>query len=885
MKSVSIFLIGFINILNVAFSQESIEIMNAGNTGQDHGRALYKDDLGFFYQLGGSNGTTNVYGTTLSTPSPGSSYTWLVKLDSDLNVIWARTFKYYYSGIAQTDNHRIVCDENRNIYITDQHNSTVTIDGFTVPGSGSFTVKLDSLGSPIWIRNFGGRDMYYIDGHLELFNVHSNTGNINGQSITNEKGVVLRIDTDGNYINHFQFDLPVYSIERVMGRMNNGNYYGFRKISNSGAQSNFMFITDPSGNMILNKRINNNSFPDIIDVDYDENSNDFVAISVFGDQHPFDSIQYSYPPLQLKVIRLDSLFNLTHLTDLGPNATTISAVYSGEMYIDIAEDGSVYVLGFRSNPTTNEAWTHFGFNNPFSATADQLVFAKLGKQLDFKWVKVLPSTYYSQFFGNIITKGHDIYLSGNTTAFTSDINFNSFGSTDAFIYHVRDNDSSNMIISGKVYTDINNNGLIDINESGRPYYGIEDVESGIVSYTNGLGNFDISGEYGSNTVQTLNVPQFHIPSTPSPVFHTFNSIDSTINNVDFGIHPLPDIIDLSVDIAHVEEFRTGFRTKTIITFKNQGSDTLMSGHLRLIRSPYVQMISSSLTPSFISSDSIEWQFTNLLPLETRSFFIIDSTLNLIQNLGLNVSEEISIFPLQDTVPQNNTDYLYSTIVGSFDPNDKTCTEGPLLPTNKVGSYVNYIIRFENNGTANAQNIVVKDIIDITKYDVETLIPINGSHNFFTRITNTNQVEFIFENINLPFDNANNDGYVAFKIKTKSTLVDGDVLNNSANIYFDYNFPIVTNTYSTVVFEPLANLDFEFNDYFTLSPVPTNDVLHFDTNQSIAVSSISIYNTLGQLILVETNPSSQIDVSNLKSGNYFIKVISDKGSSVGKFIKQ
>jgi len=28
----------------------------------------------------------------------------------------------------------------------------------------------------------------------------------------------------------------------------------------------------------------------------------------------------------------------------------------------------------------------------------------------------------------------------------------------------------------------------------------------------------------------------------------------------------------------------------------------------------------------------------------------------------------------------------------------------------------------------------------------------------------------------------------------------------------------------------------------------------------------------------------VDVSNLKTGNYFIKLTSDKGSSVGKFLK-
>jgi hypothetical protein len=101
-----------------------------------------------------------------------------------------------------------------------------------------------------------------------------------------------------------------------------------------------------------------------------------------------------------------------------------------------------------------------------------------------------------------------------------------------------------------------------------------------------------------------------------------------------------------------------------------------------------------------------------------------------------------------------------------------------------------MIRFENKGTAEAQNVVVKDMIDTSKFDVSSLVVTQGSHPFVTRITETNKVEFIFENINLPFDDATNDGYVAFKIKTKPSLVVGDSFSNTASIYFDYNFPIV-----------------------------------------------------------------------------------------------
>jgi hypothetical protein len=238
----------------------------------------------------------------------------------------------------------------------------------------------------------------------------------------------------------------------------------------------------------------------------------------------------------------------------------------------------------------------------------------------------------------------------------------------------------------------------------------------------------------------------------------------------------------------------------------------------------------------------------------------------------------------DEIVADNTSSLKQIVVGSYDPNDKTCLEGTTITPSMVGNYVHYVIRFENTGTFAAQNIVVKDMIDTTKFDIASLIPQSSSHPFVTRITNTNQVEFIFENINLPFNDATNDGYVAFKIKTLPSLVLGDTFTNSAGIYFDYNFPIVTNTTTTTV-ATLGNQDFEFGSVFTLSPVPAKDSLTISTKQYVVVTSVSIYNTLGQLVQAHTNPNETIDVSGLQSGSYFVRITSDKGSATGKFLKE
>ena len=70
------------------------------------------------------------------------------------------------------------------------------------------------------------------------------------------------------------------------------------------------------------------------------------------------------------------------------------------------------------------------------------------------------------------------------------------------------------------------------------------------------------------------------------------------------------------------------------------------------------------------------------------------------------------------------------------------------------------------------------------------------------------------------------------------------------------------------------------------PNPVFDVLNISKKDTIEVTSINIYNTLGQLVLVISNAQNtkSVDVSSLIMGNYFIKINSDKGTSNTKFIK-
>lgn len=408
-------------------------------------------------------------------------------------------------------------------------------------------------------------------------------------------------------------------------------------------------------------------------------------------------------------------------------------------------------------------------------------------------------------------------------------------------------------------------------------------------YSTKEGSYAIAAQEGTITVKpSIENPNYFIIS-PSSVNVTFPAQSSPFTQ-DFCISANGTHQDLEISLIPLEAARPGFDVKYKIVYKNKGN-IIQSGSLDLIFDDSVlDLIEAIPLVSTQATNKLSWNFTNLKPFESKEILFTMNINSPMEIPAVNNGDILKFISKinssgTDEMPLDNSFSLNQTVVGSYDPNDKTCLEGTVITPGLIGEYVHYMIRFENTGTYPAQNIVLKDMIDLNKFDITTLIPTSSSHSFVIKISETNKVEFIFEGINLPFDDANNDGYIAFKIKTKPTLRVGDTFTNEANIYFDYNFPILTNKAAST-FTALGTKDFEFSNYVTLYPNPTNNVLNINSKESIEIQSISIYDILGQLVIAVPNAKavSSIDVSKLNSGNYFIKVKSDKGSSSTKFIK-
>ena len=123
-----------------------------------------------------------------------------------------------------------------------------------------------------------------------------------------------------------------------------------------------------------------------------------------------------------------------------------------------------------------------------------------------------------------------------------------------------------------------------------------------------------------------------------------------------------------------------------------------------------------------------------------------------------------------------------------------------------------------------------------------------------------------------------------KLKSKSNLIQGDLVNKKANIYFDYNFPIETNDAETV-FQALNNPSFEQDYSIKMYPNPSKGIVNIKGNFNI--KTIEIFDIQGRLL--QTNlineQTTTLDISNKSKGVYFIKFTSDKGIKVEKMIRE
>ncbi|WP_020215158.1 DUF7619 domain-containing protein [Flavobacterium rivuli] len=433
-------------------------------------------------------------------------------------------------------------------------------------------------------------------------------------------------------------------------------------------------------------------------------------------------------------------------------------------------------------------------------------------------------------------------------------------------------------ITGTLSYDSNNNGC-DVNDIELSYAAIQVNDGATLSTSHtSNGNYTFFTQDGTFTL----TPQFENDwFTAAPATVTFDEANNSNVIQNFCVTSNGAHSDVEVVIAPVGGARPGFDSTYEVTYKNKGNQTLSGDVVFTYNEDVLDYVTASAVPSATDTGSLTWSYTDLLPFESRVIFAVLNVNGPMETPAVNIDDVLNftaaITPVTgDETPEDNTFNLNEVVVGSFDPNDITCLEGATVNPDKIGEYLHYNINFENTGTAAATFIVVKDIIDAAKFDVNTLQILDASHAMETRVTG-NKVEFIFDDIDL---GASEKGNVTFKIKTLNTLAVNSVVTQQADIFFDYNWPIQTNE-ATTTFAILRAGGYSSDNSVKVYPNPADGIVTISAKAEI--TSVQLYDVQGRLL--QSGSGNTLDISNRQVGIYFVKVTTDKGMKVEKLVKK
>jgi uncharacterized repeat protein (TIGR01451 family) len=451
------------------------------------------------------------------------------------------------------------------------------------------------------------------------------------------------------------------------------------------------------------------------------------------------------------------------------------------------------------------------------------------------------------------------------------------------------------------FLDSNNNGTKDVGEQNFPLgqftYEVNDngnvhniiSPNGLYNIydTNATNSYDLSYAIDPNYVASYGI------STAS--YSNVNVvIGAGMQTYNFPITVTQSYNDLAVNIVPLNAPRPGFTYQERIVYTNYGNQTVASGTITFSNDALVAITANSQAGTTATANGFTYNFTNLLPFETRTITVTMQIPNIpTVTLGNLLTSTASIAPITgDVVPANNTSTCSQIIIGAYDPNDKMESHGEriLHSSFTANDYLYYTIRFENTGTASAINVRVNDVLD-SSLDESTIRMISASHNYIMDRVDNN-LTWRFDNIQLPVSVADTNigkGYITFQLKPRAGYAVGDIIPNTASIYFDFNPPIITNTFNTEFVAQLGINDFENGD-FVFYPNPVADFITISVKNTGSVANIAVYDVLGKLIVSEKPTSAAstqtIDMSSLSRGVYLLEVTSDSNLKVvKKFVKK
>ena len=441
------------------------------------------------------------------------------------------------------------------------------------------------------------------------------------------------------------------------------------------------------------------------------------------------------------------------------------------------------------------------------------------------------------------------------------------------------------VIAGLVFNDLDNNGVWDTGEPPMPNMTVEAGPGGFLGMSSTLGSYEIAADTATYQVSPL-PPQYHVLTTPmqTTTFSSYLEIDTMDA---FGVHQLPNVTDLVAHATAALPPVIGFDRSITLNVVNNGTVSA-DATIELDIDPSLAWVSSTVAPTQVTGTTVQWIVPAMSPGTTWTSDVILNTPvgTMLGDTTQLVFTAISL--AADTTPGDNIASITEVVVASCDPNDKNVAPDQATPDEvALGLDLDYTIRFQNTGTWPASRVVITDTLS-EDLDWSSFRFIASSHAC-TWYMLGGVLHFVFDPIYLPdsgMDELASNGFVRFMIKSEPGLINGAQIQNVANIYFDFNEPVITEPAVFMVDEALG-MRSDTPGEVVIWPNPADDWLWLQPpSGGGVVQAFEVFDPQGRMVLQGSGMGRLgLPVGQLKSGVYLLRVSSPSGAGSVRFIRR
>ena len=477
-------------------------------------------------------------------------------------------------------------------------------------------------------------------------------------------------------------------------------------------------------------------------------------------------------------------------------------------------------------------------------------------------------------------------------------------------------------IMGKVFVDYNKNGMQDAGDHPLANQKIVLNPNNNITYSNSLGRYNI---YTSEELVKLNVVVDTsiwqvTKGEPGYQIDLANNFDSLYV---FSISPKRFKTEINLNLQ-TGLTRCNENANAWIFIGNKGTNKF-TGEVCIEFDP--KILKAKVDNAVLDPMPKEhcWEIENF-DIGTQKQYYIELHMPSEKFVGMPILTKAYI-KSNDTVLVKNE--IKSILRCAVDPNDKLVSPFWNGKYALISDTLQYTIRFQNTGNDTAYHVKLKDNLSAI-FNWNSFSPISASHDYQLKYSSeTGHLQVDFNNIMLPDSSvnyANSQGYFSFHIFPKENISENDIVENSAQIFFDHNRFVETNIVNTTFVSNLDNDNDGFyfwndcndsdpninpdaieipnngidedcdgedlvtyiNDFMDsqikIYPNPTNKYITIEQS-GIQSRNIRIINLLGNVlydsILLEKN---QIDISDFPNGIYCIYIYNEKNVYTSRMIK-